>query len=109
MKKIIALFFLLCIIFSTNIALAEEPDWDSLSDLECLVRKVVRTNENMTLEELKNTWMAKLEDNCIFISAREKQNIDTLKDIIYKRVCELHVQKYPYNDFLYQTYDEEEQ
>ena len=67
-----------------------------------------RTRENMTLEELKHTWMAKLEDNCIFISAREKQNIDTLKDIIYKRVCELHVQKYPYNDFLYQTYDEEE-
>ena len=67
-----------------------------------------RTRENMTLDELKHTWMAKLEDNCIFISAREKQNIDTLKDIIYKRVCELHVQKYPYNDFLYQTYDEEE-
>ena len=67
-----------------------------------------RTRENMTLDELKQTWMAKLEENCIFISAREKQNIDTLKDIIYKRVCELHVQKYPYNDFLYQTYDEEE-
>ncbi|MBR2301659.1 MAG: GTPase HflX [Bacteroidaceae bacterium] len=65
------------------------------------------TRENITLEELKQTWMAKLSDNCIFISAREKQNIDTLKDIIYKRVCELHVQKYPYNDFLYQTYDEE--
>lgn len=65
------------------------------------------TRENITLEELKQTWMAKLSDNCIFISAREKQNIDTLKEIIYKRVCELHVQKYPYNDFLYQTYDEE--
>ncbi|MBR2638601.1 MAG: GTPase HflX [Bacteroidaceae bacterium] len=67
-----------------------------------------KTRENMTLDELKHTWMAKLEDNCIFISAREKQNIDVLKDIIYKRVCELHVQKYPYNDFLYTVVDEEE-
>lgn len=66
-----------------------------------------KTRENLSLDELKQTWMAKLSDNCIFISAREKQNIDTLKDVIYKRVCELHVQKYPYNDFLYQTYDEE--
>ena len=51
--------------------------------------------------------MNKLADNCLFISAREKQNIENLKEIIYKKVCELHVQKYPYNDFLYQTYDEE--
>ncbi len=68
-----------------------------------------KTRENISLDELKSTWMAKLEDNCIFISARERQNIDTLKDIIYKRVCELHVQKYPYNDFLYPTIDEDEQ
>lgn len=67
-----------------------------------------KTRENMTLDELKQTWMGKLEDNCIFISAREKQNITTLKDVIYKRVCELHVQKYPYNDFLYPTQDENE-
>ena len=67
-----------------------------------------RTKENITLDELKASWMAQLSDNCIFISAREKQNIDTLKDVIYKRVCELHVQKYPYNDFLYQTYEEEQ-
>ena len=68
-----------------------------------------RTRENMTLDELKHTWMAKLEENCLFISAREKQNIDTLKEVIYKRVCELHVQKYPYNDFLYPATDDEEQ
>ncbi len=66
-----------------------------------------KTRENLTLDELKSTWMAKLSDNCLFISARERTNIDNLKDVIYKRVCELHVQKYPYNDFLYQTYDEE--
>ena len=66
-----------------------------------------KTKENITLDELKETWMNKLADNCLFISAREKQNIENLKDIIYKKVCELHVQKYPYNDFLYQTYEEE--
>ena len=58
---------------------------------------------------MRNTWMAKLDDNCIFISAREKTNLDELKTIIYNKVRELHVQKYPYNDFLYQTYEETEQ
>ena len=67
-----------------------------------------RTKENISLEELMKTWMAKLNDNCIFISAREKKNIDELKKLLYGKVKELHVQKYPYNDFLYQTYDEEE-
>ena len=67
-----------------------------------------KTRENITLDELKESWMGKLADNCLFISARERQNIDNLKDIIYKKVCELHVQKYPYNDFLYQTYEEAE-
>ena len=66
-----------------------------------------KTREYITLEELMKTWMAKLNDNCIFISAREKINMDELKTIIYNKVRELHVQKYPYNDFLYQTYDEE--
>ena len=66
-----------------------------------------KTRENITLEELMKTWMAKLNDNCIFISAREKINMDELKTIIYNKIRELHVQKYPYNDFLYQTYDEE--
>ena len=65
-----------------------------------------KTKENITLDELKETWMNKLADNCLFISAREKQNIENLKEIIYKKVCELHVQKYPYNDFLYQTYED---
>lgn len=66
-----------------------------------------KTRENITLDELKETWMSRLSDNCLFISAREKQNIEDLKEILYKKVCELHVQKYPYNDFLYQTYEEE--
>ena len=67
-----------------------------------------RTKENLTLEELMKTWMAKMEDNCLFISARERINIDELRKVVYDRVKQLHVQKYPYNDFLYQVYDEEE-
>lgn len=65
-----------------------------------------RTKENLTLEELMNTWMAKMNDNCIFISAREKVNIEELKTMLYQRVKEIHVQRFPYNDFLYQTYDD---
>ena len=65
-----------------------------------------KTKKNITLEELMNTWMAKLDTNCFFISAKEKTNMDELKSIIYNKVKELHVQKYPYNDFLYQTYEE---
>ena len=61
------------------------------------------TKENLTLEDLKRTWMAKVNDNCIFISAREKTNVDELRDRLYAKVRELHVQKYPYNDFLYET------
>lgn len=65
-----------------------------------------KTKENITLEELMSTWMAKMNENCIFISAKNKLNIDELREVIYKKVKELHVQKYPYNDFLYQTYEE---
>ena len=64
------------------------------------------TKENISLEELKRTWMARLNENCIFISALEKQNIDEFRDTVYKKVRELHVQKYPYNDFLYNNYEE---
>jgi len=65
------------------------------------------TKENRTLEELKNTWMAKMNENCIFISAREKDNIEEFKELLYNRVKELHVQRFPYNDFLFQIYDED--
>ena len=64
------------------------------------------TKENITLDELKRTWMAKADGNCLFISAREKENIDEFRETLYKMVRELHVQKYPYNDFLY-TIEEE--
>jgi len=62
--------------------------------------------ENMSLDELKNTWMAKMHDNCIFISAREKQNIDELKELMYEKIKAIHVERYPYNDFLFQRYSD---
>ena len=76
------------------------------------------TKENYTLEDLKRTWMANPSPDPsprtgagrylerLFISAKQKENIDELRDVLYKRVRELHVQKYPYNDFLYNIEDE---
>jgi GTP-binding protein HflX len=60
------------------------------------------TKENISLDDLKKTWMAKMQGDCLFISAKQKENIDELREVLYKKVRELHVQKYPYNDFLYQ-------
>jgi GTP-binding protein HflX len=67
-----------------------------------------RTKENVTLEELEATWMARMSGDGIFISAVRRDNIDALRQLLYDKVRELHVQKYPYNDFLYPAYDEEE-
>lgn len=64
-----------------------------------------RTKENISLDELMATWMAKMGSDCFFISAKDRTNIDDFKQLLYKKVRELHVQKYPYNDFLYQTYE----
>ena len=63
------------------------------------------TRENISLDDLKQTWMAKMGEDCLFISARNKENIDELRTVLYRKVRELHVQKYPYNDFLYQDYE----
>ena len=57
--------------------------------------------KNISLDDLKKTWMAKLNDDCIFVSAKNRDNIDEFRDVLYRKVRELHVQKYPYNDFLY--------
>ena len=64
------------------------------------------TRENISLDDLKRTWMARLHGDCLFISAKQKQNIDELRQVLYQKVRELHVQKYPYNDFLYDIVDE---
>jgi GTP-binding protein HflX len=65
-----------------------------------------RTRENISLDELKQSWMAKMNDNCVFISAKKSINIDELKQKIYDRAKEIHLARFPYNDLLYQTYDE---
>ena len=65
-----------------------------------------RTRENIPLEELKSTWMAKMNDNCIFISAKQKINIDELKNKLYEMAKEIHMKRFPYNDFLFQKYDD---
>ena len=64
------------------------------------------SRENISLDELKKTWMSKLQENCIFISAREKNNIEEFKNLIYNKVKEIHITRFPYNDFIYQKYDE---
>lgn len=65
-----------------------------------------KTKRNITLDELQQTWMAKTP-NCLFISAREKTNLQEMRDTLYKTVRQLHVQKYPYNDFLYDIQEQE--
>lgn len=65
------------------------------------------TKENISLDDMMKTWMARMNDNCIFISARQKTNIEEFRKVLYDKVRELHVQKYPYNDFLFQKYDED--
>lgn len=65
-----------------------------------------KTRENISLEELKNTWMSKLNENCIFISAHKKTNIEEFKSLLYQKVKEIHITRFPYNDFIYQIYEE---
>lgn len=65
------------------------------------------TRENISLDDLKKTWMAK-DRKCIFISAREKTNFDELRQTVYSEVRRIHTQRFPYNDFLYQTAEEQE-
>jgi GTP-binding protein HflX len=61
-----------------------------------------RTEENFTLDELKKSWMAKMNNTqCVFISAQDKENIEELKEIIYEKVKEIFKVRYPYNNFLY--------
>ncbi len=57
--------------------------------------------ENISLEELENTWMARNNEPCIFISAKNKTNLDQLRRLIYDRAKEIHAKRYPYDSFLY--------
>lgn len=62
--------------------------------------------ENYSLADLQKTWMARLGEDAIFISARNKENIDALRALLYNRIKAIHVKRYPYNDFLFQKYEE---
>lgn len=64
-----------------------------------------KLRENYSLEELKESWMARLSNNALFISAKDKENIDELKQKLYDTVKEMHVKRFPYNDFLFEKYD----
>ena len=60
-----------------------------------------REQKHWTLEELKNSWIAREKTPCIFISAKNKTNIDKLRNDIYKMVAEIHAGRYPFNNFLW--------
>ena len=59
------------------------------------------------LEELKQTWMAKMSHKTLFISAKTKENLDEMKRVLYEEIKKLHIQIYPYNNFLYDIIEEE--
>ena len=61
--------------------------------------------ENLSLEDLEKSWMSRLGEDCIFISAKNKENIDALRALLYDRIKAIHIKRYPYNDFLFQQYE----
>ncbi len=65
-----------------------------------------KTRENISLDEFRQTWMSKMNNNCVFISAKKKTNIDALKEMLYEKAKEIHTERFPYNDFLFQKYDD---
>lgn len=65
-----------------------------------------RLRENIPLEELQETWMSRMGNNCVFISAKKRINIDALKQLLYEKAKLIHTQRFPYNDFLFQKYDD---
>jgi GTPase len=66
------------------------------------------TRDNLSLEDWKNSWMAKHNSPSLFISARYKTNVDTFKSILYDAVKVIHVQRFPFNDFLFDVFEEEQ-
>ncbi len=64
-----------------------------------------KKRENYSLDELRQTWMSRMDDDCVFVSASAHTNIEELKHILYERVKSIHIQRFPYNDFLFQHYE----
>ena len=65
------------------------------------------SRENLSLDDLKNTWMAK-DRKCLFISAKDKTNFDEIRQVVYSEVRRIHTQRFPYNDFLYETVEDQQ-
>lgn len=68
-----------------------------------------RTRENISLDELKEGWMRRTDGMCVFVSAKTGAGIDKLKDMLYEEAKKIHIERFPYNDFLFQKYDDLEQ
>ncbi|MCB0472047.1 MAG: GTPase HflX [Flavobacteriaceae bacterium] len=66
-----------------------------------------KTASHYTLEDWKKSWIAKMGDDCIFISALNKENLDEFREKVFEAVKKIHITRFPYNDFLYQEYEEE--
>lgn len=67
-----------------------------------------KTKAHATLDDLRKTWMSKMNNDCIFISALNKENLEEFKEKVFEAVKKIHITRFPYNDFLYEEYEEEE-
>lgn len=65
-----------------------------------------KTKSHYTLDEWRKSWFAKMENSCVFISALNKENLEEFKSLVFEEVKKIHMTRFPYNDFLYQEYDE---
>ncbi len=65
-----------------------------------------RSKDHYTLEDWKKSWYAKMENKCVFISALKKENLEEFKKMVFEEVKKIHITRFPYNDFLYQDYEE---
>ncbi len=81
------------LVFNKTDAINNELEMDG--DLDSFTR------ENLGLDELKRTWMARCNGTCVFVSAKMKENIEDIRNLLYNKVKEIHTQRYPYDDFLY--------
>jgi GTP-binding protein HflX len=70
---------------------------------------VENVTDSYTLEDWRNTWMSKMGNDVIFISATEKENMDDFRKLVYEKVREIHVQRFPYNSLLYPDWNDEEE
>ncbi|PHR73164.1 MAG: GTPase HflX [Lutibacter sp.] len=66
-----------------------------------------KTKEHFSLDDWKNTWMNELGENCLFISALEKENMEAFREKVFEEVKKIHIRRFPYNDYLYYEYDKD--